>query len=137
MESPKRTYTKHPFSERCRVVSFYKQGLGSKRIARLTGLDASLVRKWLRRYRAGGLETLRDGRLVPSTVEFPLRRSARSRKEELFKVALEAYATTLEPVTSIARRHGLDYRKFRYHIVRHHPELTARRNGLKCIGNNL
>jgi len=54
----KRTYRHHPFSEKEQVVNLYLSGLGSKRIAREMGLDSSLVRKWLRRYRASGLEGL-------------------------------------------------------------------------------
>lgn len=132
----KRAYTRHPFGERLRVVFLHESGLGSKRIARTVGLDDSMVRMWLRKYREGGLDALRDTR-VAAVPEVPLRQMQRARKDELFRGALEVYATTLEPVTSIARRFGVDYKKFKYHVERHHPELTARRNGLKSIGNNL
>ena len=56
----KRTYKRHPFSEKEQAVYLYLSGLGSKRIARQMGLDASMVRKWLRRYRASGLEGLKS-----------------------------------------------------------------------------
>lgn len=56
----RRTFNRHPFSERKRAVNLYLSGLGSKRIARQMGLDASMVRKWLRRYLASGLEGLKS-----------------------------------------------------------------------------
>lgn len=54
----KRPYKRHPFSEKEKVVNLYLSGLGSKLIARQMGLDSSMIRKWLRTYRASGLEGL-------------------------------------------------------------------------------
>lgn len=125
----KRSYTSHPFSERKRVVELYEQGLGSKRIARETGLDASMVRQWLRRYRASGLEALQLVRTRNGGAD-NRRAKTRARKDEQFDAAFQIYATTLEPIASIARRFQLDYRIFKYHIEHHHPELVETRRRL-------
>ena len=127
----KRKRKSHPFSERKRVVELYDSGLGCKRIAKVMDLDDSAVRLWLRVYRDKGLEALRpyygrgaDGRPLG------VRGVRREKNERLFSLAMEVYSTTLEPVTSIARRYGLDYQQFIYHIRHFHPELTEKRKGL-------
>ena len=128
----KRNYTRHPFAERKRVVDLYEQGLGCKRIARETGLDDSMVRQWLRRYRTSGLDGLQLQREVK---ERPTRRQKqRQVKDAQFREAFAVYASTLEPVASITRRFRLDYKTFRYHVENFHPELVEARDSLK--GNN-
>ena len=120
----------HDFQERKRVVELYQSGLGSKRIAQEMGLDDSMVRMWLRKYRAHGLESLqpywREGREVHC-----LRLSRREENERSFQPAFVAFSTTLEPVASITRRYGLDYQNFKYHVERYHPELVESRRQLK------
>ena len=127
----KRKRKSHPFSERKRVVELYESGLGCKRIAQALDLDDSAVSLWLRVYRAKGLEALRpyygrgaDGRPLG------VRGVRRERIDRLFSPALEVYSTTLEPVASIVRRHGLDYQSFLYHLKRFHPELIEQRGRL-------
>lgn len=56
-----------------------------------------------------------------------IRASRWAENEQAFALAFKAYATTLEPVASIARRFQFDYHSFKYHIERYHPELVARR----------
>ena len=128
-EGKTRTYRQHPFSERLKVVELYERGYGSKWIGRTMGLDDSLVRGWLRKYRARGLGALR-----------PYSRSGesgltcgRACAEKKFQQAYEVYSSSLEPVASIARRYQLDYHAFRYHVERYHPELKARRASLKQL----
>ena len=123
----KRKYVLHPFSERKRVVELHEQGLSSRQIARATGVDASMVRNWVRRYRAQGLEALRPYYRVGQDARPALRREEKDRK---YSPAYEAYSTTLEPVASITRRYGLDYYGFTYHIRNYHPELEELRNNL-------
>ena len=128
-----RRETPHPFPERMRVVELYVSGLGSKRIAKVMGLDDSTVRRWLRKYRATGLESLKpywqDGRLDKEPQG--LRDIRRVTNERLFTSAFELYTTTLEPVASITRRCGIDYQSFVYHLKRFHPEMVAHRKNLK------
>ena len=127
----KRKRTAHPFSERKRVVEMYESGLGSTRIARALDLNVSTVRLWLRVYRADGLEALRPYYGVGEGGRpLGVRGERRERIERLFLPALEVYSTTLEPVTSIARRYGLDYQRFIYHIRHYRPELIERRSRL-------
>lgn len=126
----KRSYKRHPFSERKRVVELYLQGLGSKRIAAQLGIDDSQVRSWLRKYKAYGVESLHPYRRsgeAPSSKG----RSLHKHNEKQFQVAYRIYAGTLEPMASIARRHGLNYGSFRYYLLRYHPELAERRAALK------
>ena len=121
----------HPFSVRKQVVELYESGYGSKRIATVTGLDDSLVRRWIRRYRTHGLDSLkpywRPGR------DQGIRASRHDDYERLFKSAYPAYAYTLESVASIARRYRLDYHAFKYHVEHHHPELVVQRKQLSAI----
>ena len=128
-EKRKRPYFHHPFEERNRVVELYKSGLGCKLIARETGLDDSMVRKWLRKYRACGLEGLRL--LRGTTSKESVRKRKRADMDHMFEEAYRVYSGTLEPTASIARRFRLDYRTFNYHVNHFHPELVAERLRLK------
>ena len=121
------TYT---YEDRTRVISLYQSGLGSKRIAAVTGIDDSVIRRWIRRYRAHGLESLRPyWRPAPSV---GIRDARRADNERRFKPAFADYAASLEPVSSITRRYKLDYQSFKYHVERYHPELVERRRRL-CV----
>lgn len=125
MENKK--YTMHSADERRSVLELHGKGLGSKRIARLTGIDPSLIRRWLRDYRERG-----DDALVPysrrdaSAAGKPRTANAKE-NEERFRTAYPACATSLEPLASIARRFGLPYNRFRYHVARYHPEFVKKR----------
>lgn len=121
----------HSFAEKKRVVELYESSLGSKRIARVMSLDDFMVRLWLRRYRAEGLESLRPYWRV-SSADKPqgIRTVRRVSKDRLFSSAFEVYATTREPVSSITRRFGLNCNNFVYHVRRFHPELVAMRDRL-------
>ena len=123
----KRKYVLHPFSERKRVVELHEQGLSSRQIARATGVDASMVRAWVRRYRAHGLDALRPYYHVGKETRPALHWEE---KERQYSPAYEAFSTTLETVASITRRYGLDYYGFTYHIRNYHPELKERRSRL-------
>lgn len=125
----RKSATSHSFAERKHAVELYKTGLGSKQIAKALGLDDSLVRRWIRKYRTHGLESLRpywrEGRTEKS-----LRAARREENERTFQPAFTAYATTLEPVASISRRYKIDYQSFVYHLRRYHPELGEQRKKL-------
>lgn len=130
----KRKYVLHPFSERKRVVELHEQGLSSRQIARATGVDASMVRNWVRRYRAHGLDALRPYYRVGKEARPALHWEE---KERMYSPAYEAFSTTLEPVASITRRYGLDYYGFTYHIRNYHPELIEQRSRLcQHVANN-
>ena len=122
--SPQRVYRSHPYSERVRAVALYKEGFGSKRIGRIMEIDDSMVRSWIRKYRAGGIEALRPY----------VRESARPVDEDaLFESALRTFSTTLEPVASITRRYRLDYHSFKYRVERYHPDLVLQRESLRSV----
>lgn len=128
----KKSYTSHPFQERMQVVELYLQGNGCKKIAQIMGLDDSMVRSWIRKYKAYGAEALQPywrGPKVPPCLQI----ERRTENEELFSKAYPAYAFSLEPVASIARRFQIDYHSFKYHVQRYHPELVARRESLKVV----
>jgi len=132
VETGRKTYQMHPYSERLAVVSLYEQGYGSKRIAKMMGIDDSLIRTWLRKYRAGGKQALEPYRRSQGSTRSAtgVRACSREENETLFKRAYSAYASTLEPVASIARRYRLDYHSFLYHVQRYHPEFKEQR---KCL----
>ena len=127
-----KTYRRHSFSERERVILLHKQGVSSKDIARSMELDDSMVRAWIRKYRAFGVVALepywRSNGTKPLTLV-----TRHSDKEDRFRKAFQAYATSLEPVASIARRYMLDYQSFKYHVERYHPELIEARERLKVV----
>ena len=127
---PKRKTRAHPFSERKRVVELYESGLGSKRIAQALDLDDSMVRRWLRLYRASGLEALRPCYNVGVEPGAGDRMTHWEKTELEFQPAYELYTTTLESVTMITRRCGLNYQRFIHHLRRYHPELIEQRNRL-------
>ena len=124
-----RIYRSHPFSERLEVVALYLKGYGSKRISKLMDIDDSLIRSWIRKYRAHGLESLRP--YIRSNHERRPESRICNDNENLFGPAMVTYASSLEPVASITRRYRLDYHSFKYHVERYHPELVASRNRLK------
>ena len=124
----KRNRTAHSFEERKRVVELFESGLSSKRIARNLGLDDAMVRSWIRKYRATGLESLRPyWRSSRSDRPPGLRESRWQENERQFALAFEVYATSLESASSIARRYGLVYQRVMYHLNRYHPELVEQR----------
>ena len=125
----KRSYVRHSFAERKRVVELYVSGLGCKRIANIMGLDDSMVRKWLRTYHVYGLEGLRPQR-KPACKQ-SVRESKRADMDQQFEEAYAVYSKTLEPTASIARRFRLNYWTFNYHVRHFHPELVAERSRLK------
>ena len=121
--------------ERLHVMELHRQGLGSKRISERTGIDDSLIRLWLRKYRAGGQEALEPYRRSGGSAKSGsgVRVSRRDLDESRFEGAFSAYASTLEPVASIARRYRLDYHSFLYHVQRYHPEFKEQRERLRQI----
>ena len=125
----KRHYTRHPFSEKEKVVKLYEQGLGSKRIAREMKLDDSMVRSWLRKYRALGLDALLPHRRRKPKNTF--QRDLRQEKDRQFMDAMTVLSTSLESVASIARRFQIDYSAVLYHVRRYHPELWEKRKQLQ------
>ena len=111
----------------------YHKGMGSKRIALELGIDDSLIRTWLRKYRKYGPESLRPYLRMGSEPQPLLQNVCRAEKEDVFRKAFDAYASSLDSVASIARRYRLEYHSFKYHVERYHPELVARRESLrKC-----
>ena len=127
----KRHYRSHSFSEREKVVGLYEQGYGSKLIAKQMKLDDSMVRAWLRKYRAGGLNALLlSCRPIKDRTTLVNRRKE---KDRLFGDAMEAFSTSLESVASITRRFQINYATFRYHVWRHHPELLEKRKQLRKL----
>ena len=129
----RRTYTKHPFTERIRAVELFSQGLSSNEVASRLGLDGSTVRAWVRKSRRYGPESLRPywrppgrGIAAPQTS----RRGLDVRDPHFLEACL-SYASSRVPASAIARRHGLDYHSFLYHLHRYYPELVSCRRYLK------
>ncbi len=127
-----KTYRRHSFSERERVIILHKQGVSTKVIARNMDLDDSMVRAWIRKYHRFGESALEPYWRSNGTKPLPLV-TRHSDKENRFRKAFQAYATSLEPVASIARRYMLDYHSFKYHVERYHPELIEARERLKVV----
>lgn len=55
MEKIKRTNLKHIYSDKIKVVELYKQGYGSTSISKLLHISETVVKTWLRIYRAKGV----------------------------------------------------------------------------------
>ena len=124
------------FAVRSRVVSMSESGLSSQKISEVIGVDPSVIRRWMRRYKAFGQSSLYPY-LRPEHSEdgchFPWKNRSHTREEKdrEFMPAYLAYATTCEPVSSISRRFGLNYHSFNYHVKRYHPELVEARQRTK------
>ena len=125
-----KTYSQHPFEERMRAIELFQQGNNSKQIAGLMGLDDSMVRAWIRKWKANGTEALQPYRRG-NNIRPCLQRERRSENENQYKQAYRVFATSLEPVASIARRYRFDYHSFLYHVQRYHPELVELRESLR------
>lgn len=127
-----RNYRRHSFSERKQAIDLHTKGFSSKIIARELELDDSMVRAWIRKYRAFGVIALepywRSGRSKDSVSASRL-----MEKEDQFKNAYSSYANSLEPIASIVRRYNLEYHSFKYHVERYHPELVEAREWLKVV----
>lgn len=124
------TRTRHSIAERMKVVELYGQGLGSKRIAREMGIDDSLIRAWLRKYRTFGECALLPYWRCPKdtqTISIP----ANLENDDLFQHALIEYTRTLKSMASITRLYGLNYQAFRYQVIHHHPKLPRPRERQK------
>ena len=113
------------YAVRMHVISLTGQGLTSYDISERTGVDSSVIRRWLRRYRLYGHHSLqpfwRPDRRKDSRAE------RHADRDQLYREAYDAYVTSREPVASITRRFNLDYHAFKYHVERYHPELVAAR----------
>ena len=131
MEESKRLYKRHTYAERLHAVELYHQGLSSTKVAAQLGLDPSMVRAWIRKYRAYGTESLcpywRAGKSSGPQAQESSFSPLWDNREKLFGRAYQSYATTQHSVASIARHYGLDYHSFKYHVERYHPELVAAR----------
>lgn len=55
MEKLKRKNLKHSYSDRIKVIELYKQGYGSTHISKLLHISDTVVKTWLRIYRAKGV----------------------------------------------------------------------------------
>lgn len=126
--TPSRKGVAYSYAVRSRALALYEQGMKSNRIASETGVDPSVIRRWIRRYRTYGDNSLQPywhsgGISDPSIIHLD--------KDAQFRKAYRVYATTLEPVAGITRRYGLEYHAFKYHVERYHPELVAARESLK------
>jgi len=129
----RRTYSKHPFTERIRAVELFSQGLSSNEVASRLGLDGSTVRAWVRKSRRYGPESLRPYWRPPGrdcAVSPSCRRGLDVRDPHFLEACL-SYASSRVPAAAIARRHGLDYHSFLYHLHRYYPELVSCRRYLK------
>ena len=122
------------FALRFRVIQMSGKGLSSNEISNKTGVDASVIRRWLRRYRAYGRVALQP--YWHPEHQTDSRSVDHAEKDKSFQEAYEAYATSREPVASITRRFGLDYHSFKYHVERYHPELVERRERVKQSDDN-
>jgi transposase len=124
----------YDYAVRSRVIKMSKSGMSSNKISADTGIDATVIRRWIRRYREFGPLSLQP--YWHSNNRKDSRTASRAKKDKLFRDAYETYATTREPVASITRRFGLDYHSFKYHVERHHPELVKRRGQMKLSEDN-
>lgn len=125
----------YSFEERIHAIRMYEQGQASKHISEALGIDPSTFRRWRRRYRLYGEDALHPYWREKHKKDF--RAAARKEIDRRFALAYEAYANSLEPISSITRRFGLDYHSFKYHVERYHPEYVERRRKLlaECENN--
>ena len=115
----------YDYAVRMGVIALAGQGLSSHAISERTGIDASVIRRWLRRYREYGQCSLQP--YWRPTCRESSRSALCANKDLLFQEAYEAYVKSRESVASITRRFNLNYHSFKYYVERYHPELVAAR----------
>ena len=113
------------YAVRSHIILLAGQGFTSYEISEQTGVDSSVIRRWLRRYRLYGHHSLQP--FWRPVRRKDVRAEARADKDQLYRKAYEAYVQSREPVASITRRFNLDYHAFKYYVERYHPELVAAR----------
>ena len=126
-----RIYRSHPYSERVQVISLHTKGYGSKQISKMMNIDDSMIRSWIRKYHAKGIESLRP--YVRGECDKKPETRIREDNATRFDSALVAYASSLEPVASIARRYRFNYPAFKYHVERYYPEFVRQRERLRTV----
>ena len=129
LQEKPRKGTAYGYAVRSRVILLSERGMHSNELSEMTGIDASVIRRWLRRYRTYGRVSLQPFWRPDRPKD--TRRVVHAGKDQVFQNACDAYATSREPVASITRRFGLDYHSFKYHVERYHPELVEVRSRLK------
>lgn len=125
----------YDYAVRSRVILMSEGGMSSNEISTKTGIDASVIRRWIRRYQQYGPISLRP--YWRSDNKPDSRASVRADKDSLFQEAYEAYVTSRDSVAAITRRFGLDYHAFKYHLERYHPEYVESRRKLETSADSI
>lgn len=130
-----RNNVSYSYEERVHAIRMYEQGQASKRISEALGIDPSTIRRWRRRFRLYGEESLLPYWREKHRKDFQAMN--RAEVENRFAKAYEVYATSPEPITSIARRFCLDYHSIKYHVERYHPEYVESRRKLETSADSI
>ena len=137
----------YPIEVRRQAVTLKSEGMGAKRIGKILGIDSSIVKGWLRRYREFGEESLqpywhksrllhgqedaedtrsRKRRRPPNEYQKELKRATKKK----YGKAVRLYSKTDMTVREICEQTGVSVSGFKRHIDSYHRELMLRRNDI-------
>lgn len=127
----------YPAEIRLQAAALHDSGLGYKRIGKALGIECSVVREWLRRYRKYGAESLqpfwrcRERQEQAAARKAPVVRQDGSALHERYREALRLYSESDLTRSEVCRLCGVGYQSFSYYLRRYHPEYVRppRRGG--------
>lgn len=128
----------YPLEVRQRAVALHKEGLGYKRIGKALGIERSIIREWLQRYKTYGEESLqpwwrKDARPKPPKEK----REKGAGLHERYREAMQLYTGGDLTRKEVCRRCGLDYNLFNYYLYTYHPQYTrSARNAKPADGTD-
>lgn len=123
----------YPPEMRRRAVALHAEGLGAKRIARELGIDVSIVKAWLKRYRQHGAASL-EPYWRPSTSQDVHRAAAarRAATRSKYAEAVRLYATTRLTYRQIAEQTGVCATGLAGYVQTHCRDLMAWRHAIEA-----
>ena len=125
-QQPLRKHHAYPQEVRQQAIALHDQGLGAKRISRELGIDSSVIKEWLRRYREFGADSLKPWWRKSTS---GIHKSADfAERHARFDEPLRLYMETDMKCTDICRRCGVDYASFYYFLHRYHYSLVEARH---------
>lgn len=126
---PTRQRRFYPKEIRQQAVAMHEEGLGAKRIGKALGIDASVIKEWLRRYRRYGEASLqpwwRENMRSKREEAVSPPRNIRVDPHETFREALQLYMDSDLKRSEVCRRCGVNYNLFSYYLRRYHPRVLA------------
>ena len=116
----------YPKEVRLQAVALNKEGLGAKSIGKALGIDSSVIKNWLKRYRQFGEQALQPYWREKSSIKIedkPFEPKGPLHLYEKYKEALSLYIEDDHlSCSEICRRCGVSTKAFEHHLRRYYPQ---------------